>query len=66
MATHPVFLPGRSHGQRGLAGYNAWDCKRVKHSLATKQHLSHHLMSKCTSTLEPHVLQDLSLEKCRG
>ena len=25
MATHPlVFLPGKSHGQRSLAGYSPW------------------------------------------
>ena len=23
----PVFLPGKSHGQRGLAGYSPWVCK---------------------------------------
>ena len=23
----PVFLPGRSHGQSGLAGYNPWGCR---------------------------------------
>ena len=23
----PVFLPGKSHGQRSLAGYRPWDCK---------------------------------------
>ena len=23
----PVFLPGKSHGQRSLAGYNPWCCK---------------------------------------
>ena len=23
----PVFLPGKSHGQRSLAGYNSWGCK---------------------------------------
>ena len=22
-----VFLPGESHGQRSLVGYNAWGCK---------------------------------------
>ena len=22
-----VFLPGKSHGQRNLAGYSPWDCK---------------------------------------
>ena len=33
----PVFLPGKSHGQRSLVGYSAWGCKRVGHDLATKQ-----------------------------
>ena len=23
----PVFLPGESHGQRSLVGYNPWGCK---------------------------------------
>ena len=23
----PVFLPGKSHGQRSLVGYSAWGCK---------------------------------------
>ena len=23
----PVFPPGKSHGQRGLANYSPWDCK---------------------------------------
>ena len=30
MATHssiPAFLPGKSHGQRSLAGYSSWDHK---------------------------------------
>ena len=25
--TTPVFLPGKSHGQRSLVGYSSWDCK---------------------------------------
>ena len=25
----PVSLPGESHGQRSLAGYNPWDCKEL-------------------------------------
>ena len=25
----PVFLPGKSHGQRSLAGYSPWDCKEL-------------------------------------
>jgi len=23
----PVFLPGKSHGQRSLVGYSPWGCK---------------------------------------
>ena len=25
----PVFLPGNSHGQRGLVGYSPWGCKEL-------------------------------------
>ena len=32
----PVFLPGKSHGQRSLAGYYPQDHRRVQHNLATK------------------------------
>ena len=35
MATH--FLPGKSHGQRSLAGYSPWGCKRIGWDLATTQ-----------------------------
>ena len=33
-----VFLPGKSHGQRSLAGYSPWGCKELdttKHTYAT-------------------------------
>ena len=33
----PVFLPGKSHGQRSLTGYSPWGHKRAGHDLATKQ-----------------------------
>ena len=33
----PVFLPGKSHGQRSLESSSSWGHKRVKHDLATKQ-----------------------------
>ena len=33
----PVFLPGKSHGQRSLVGYCPWGRKRVRYDLATKQ-----------------------------
>ena len=32
-----VFTPGKSHGQRGLAGYSPWGHKRFRHDWATKQ-----------------------------
>ena len=32
----PVFMPGKSHGQRSLVGYSPWGCKRVRRDLATE------------------------------
>ena len=37
MATNPVFLPGKCHGQRSLVGYSPWGRKRFGHDLVTKQ-----------------------------
>ena len=28
MTTYSSILPGKSHGQRSLAGYSPWDCKQ--------------------------------------
>ena len=33
----PVFLPGKSHGQRNLVDYSLWCCRRVGQDLATEQ-----------------------------
>ena len=33
----PVFLPGKSHGQRRLADCSPRGCERVRHYFATKQ-----------------------------
>ena len=33
----PVFLPGKSHGQRSLVGYSPWSC-RVRYNWATNIH----------------------------
>ena len=35
--TVPVSLPGKSHGQRSLAGYSPRGSQRVGHNLSTKQ-----------------------------
>ena len=40
MKPTPVFLPGKSHGQRSLAGHSPWGGKRVGHNLVTKQQTS--------------------------
>ena len=32
----PVFLPGKTHGRRSLAGCSPWSRKRVRHDLATE------------------------------
>ena len=37
MATHSIFLPGKSHGQRSMEGYSPWGLQRVSHDLATQQ-----------------------------
>ena len=29
MATTTIFLPGKAHGQRSLAGYSPWGCKEL-------------------------------------
>ena len=35
MAAHSSILPGESHGQRSLAGYNPWGRKELDTSEAT-------------------------------
>ena len=40
----PVFLPGKSHGQRGLAGYSRWGCQEsdtTERLSFSKVHWSH-------------------------
>ena len=34
MATTPVFLPKKSHGQRSLVGYSPWGCKEREREVA--------------------------------
>ena len=36
IASTPVFLPGKSHGQKSLAGCTVHGVKRVEHNLVTK------------------------------
>ena len=43
----PVFLSGKSNGQRSLVGYSPWGCKSVRHDLVTKQQQSFRAHSTC-------------------
>ena len=45
----PVFLPGKSHGQRSRVGYSPWRHKRVRCDLVTKQQ-QHICVYVCTHT----------------
>ena len=40
MTPHSSILVGKSNGQRSLAGYSPWDCKRVRYNLVTTQQQS--------------------------
>ena len=63
----PVFLPGKSHGQRSLAGYCPWGCKeldtteqlnknKTTYSKAYQASLLHCLMRPSVSTRPPPLL----------
>ena len=45
MATHSVFLPGKSHGQRSLAGYSPQGHKELDTTDHTHTHTHMHLVS---------------------
>ena len=46
----PVFLPGKSHGQKSLAGYSPWGHKRVGGDLVTED--------RCT-IVSIHIQKDM-------
>ena len=37
LAIHSSILAWKSYGQRGLAGYHPWGCKKVRHDLVIEQ-----------------------------
>ena len=43
MTTTPVFLPGKFHGQRSLAGYTPWSHK--KSDMTEQSHMNTYLVS---------------------
>ena len=44
--TSPIFLSGKSHGQKSLAGYSPWCRKRVGHDWVTNQQEQHRTYRK--------------------
>ena len=50
MATHSIFLLGKPHGQRSLAGYSPWDY-RVGQDLAGEQFRS--VAQACPTPYDP-------------
>ena len=53
MATAPEFLPGISHGQRSLVGYNPWDHKDSDKTETEHVHTALRLKFKNINMLMP-------------
>ena len=53
----PVFLPGKSHGQRSLEGCSPWNHRRVKYDLVTEpqQRIRNTNKMRPTGCLEIHA-----------
>ena len=58
----PVFLPGKSHGQRSLAGYSSWG-RRVRHDWATSLHFTTQqpvtMATHCSSGIDKQGSSDI-------
>ena len=56
MATHSSgFLPGKSYGQRSLAGYGPWGCKESDMTEATEHGYSIICVCVCVCSLLSYV-----------
>ena len=62
MATHSVFLPGESHGQRSLAGYSPWG--RQESDTTERLHFSLSLFKPAFSLFSFTVPQSVSNTQC--
>ena len=74
----PAFLPGESHGRRGLVGYSLWGCKELdptKQLTHTHTHTHTHLLPPTlggrffttSTTWEAQIIMDqLSIIMCQG
>ena len=57
MATTPVFLPGKSHGQRSLAGYSTWGHQESDTTKAIEHARTHLLFSGALRSVQSgHLL----------
>ena len=54
MATHPVVLPQKSHGQRRLVDYSPWGCKQLD-TTEPPPHIHTHTQKLSTSPEPIHV-----------
>ena len=57
----PIFLPGRSHGQRSLVGYSPWGCKESD----MPEQLHFHFLLSCIGEGNGNPLQRSCLENPR-
>ena len=57
----PVFLPGESHGQRSLAGYNPWSHKESDTTEVTYHTYNNLYLESC-----PKGIQEALLDKMQG
>ena len=57
----PIFLSGESHGQRSLAGYSPWGCKRARQYLETKQQQQNVGWSSGCYMISEYLPKDFSL-----
>ena len=53
MATHSVFLPGKSHGQRSLTGYSPWGHRELDMIEATEHAPTTHGVPRGLSRPDP-------------
>ena len=53
----PLFLPGKSHGQRSLVSYSSWGCKRVGHNW-THTHTNTHICTWYREWIWSHICSD--------
>ena len=59
----PVFLPGKSHGQKSLVCYSPWGCRRVRQNQESKQQ-QHALLIRIKPNFSESVQFSLVAQSC--